>query len=83
VRYQGLDEGCPERLRDWWAVDLWMNRDWLLDEDRLHDGLLRLVDAARSDDDFGMVAAGPIYDFINDDESRLAWIERQAAGSES
>ncbi len=82
MRYQNTDEHSPTRLRDQWALDLWMNDHWWENEERLRAGILRLVQAARTEDDFGMVSAGPMHDFISVDESRLTWIENQAGGSE-
>jgi hypothetical protein len=66
---------------DWWAIEL----AWAIShhggEDRRRAFIAALVDAAVTEDDFGNVGAGPIEDFISDDESRLAWIEHQAATS--
>jgi hypothetical protein len=67
---------------DWWAIEFWLYRNaaWK-DETVLRAGLLALLD--RVDEDFvGYVGAGPLEDFIEADESRLAWIEEQAANSE-
>ncbi len=76
VRYQH-----GEADADWWAVDLWMSREWWDDEARVRDGLLRLVEAAESDDDLSIIGAGPLEVFVCDDESRVHWIERQAPSS--
>jgi hypothetical protein len=66
---------------DWWAVYLWLSSEWWDDEARVRDGLLRLIDAAETDEDFANIGAGPLEVFVSDDESRMHWIERQAPGS--
>jgi hypothetical protein len=81
MRYQRLDNSRAA-LRDWWAVDLWMNEGWWSDEKRVRDGLLRLVEHAESDDDFGNLGAAVMEVFISADEGRLVWVDQQAAGSE-
>ena len=67
---------------DFWAVSLWMERTWWADEDRVRDGILRLVDLAVSEQDYCDIGASVLEDFATDDESRLHWIERQAAASD-
>ena len=81
MRYQRLDNSRAA-LRHWWAVDLWMNQDWWSNEERVRDGLLRLVELAESDDDFGILGAAVMEVFISDDEGRLEWVAQQAAASE-
>jgi hypothetical protein len=66
---------------DWWAVELWLSLEWWADEARVRDGLLRLVDAAESDEDLAIIGAGPLETFVSEDESRVQWIEQQAPGS--
>ena len=67
---------------DFWAVSLWMEPTWWADEDRVRDGILRLVDLAVSEQDYCIIGASVLEDFATDDESRLHWIERQAAASD-
>ncbi len=66
---------------DWWAVELWLSLAWWADEERVRDALLRLI-AAADDGTLSTVAAGPVEVFVTGEESRLEWIEQQAAGSE-
>jgi hypothetical protein len=68
---------------NFWAIDLWfpVNDEWWQDEERVRSGLLALIDAASGDDDLAYVGAGPLEDFIENDESRLRWIEGQARTS--
>jgi len=66
---------------DWWAVEYWLaGSDVWSDEDLVRRGLLALIDAA-SDDLLSRVGAGPLETFVSRDESRVRWIEEQAAGS--
>lgn len=84
VRYQNTDDDGTERLRDWWAIQIWLGSAVFDDEIRHREGLLRLIDAAQSDDDLGIIGAGPMEDFITSHtESRLAWIETEASRSPS
>jgi hypothetical protein len=69
------------RESDWWAVEVWMSPEWWADEARVRDGIIRLVDLAENQDDYGMIAAGVLEVFTTDDPSRLHWIERQASRS--
>ncbi len=66
---------------DWWAVELWLSAEWWADEQRVREGLLRLVEAA-DQEALSVVAAGPLEVFVSVDASRLHWIEQQAARSE-
>jgi hypothetical protein len=73
-----LDEGDPF----WWAVDFWLSGSGVwADEDLARLGLLALIEAA-PDDLLGHVGAGPLETFVSDDESRVRWIEDQAAQSD-
>lgn len=84
IAYQNTAEHPRDPAEDlnWWAIDLWMSEAWWSDEPRVRDGILRLVDAARTDADFGVLGAAVMEDFIVDDEDRVAWVERHAAASE-
>ncbi len=83
LRYHGVEERADDSDDDpdWWAVELWMSPAWWSDEQRVREGLLRLIEAA-DDDALSVVAAGPLEVFLCDDPSRLQWIERQARRSE-
>ncbi len=65
----------------WWAVEFWLagTGAWE-DEDVVRAGLLALVDAAPNEL-LGHVGAGPLEVFVSNDESRIRWIEEQAARS--
>jgi hypothetical protein len=89
VRYQRhqleIDEPW-ENAPDWWAVDLWMDtvtddEAWWADEARVRAGILAIVEAAH-DGDVGIIGASIMEVFINDDESRLRWVEEQARVSD-
>ena len=60
-----------------WAVLLWYDEP---DETRRREMLVTLIERA-DDEQLGWVAAGPLEAFAAADESRLAWIERQASCS--
>lgn len=60
---------------DWWAVELWLDP---LPADVRRSGLIALVDTV-DDDQLGMVGAGPLEDFVSDDDDDLRWLEEQAA----
>jgi hypothetical protein len=81
IRFNRADPADAGQMRDWWAVHAWLGSALLEDEDRYRAGLLQLIDAATSEADLDNVGAGPLDDFIADDESRLAWIEERAAHS--
>src|SRR5438270_554873 len=72
---------------DWWAVqlwiDLWAEADWVAhNEDRIREGILALVATFETDDDLDYLAAAVMEVFATDDDSRLRWIEENAASSE-
>jgi len=68
---------------DWWAVEVWMDEGWWVDELRVRAGILELVAAAETDADFGVLGAAILEMFIADDNDRLFWLEEQAAHSEA
>lgn len=67
---------------DWWAITFWLTGSPVWEnEEVLREGLVALLHGV--DDEFvGHVGAGPLEDFVADDESRLAWISEQASTSE-
>jgi hypothetical protein len=67
---------------DWWAVEVWMDDVWWVDENRVRAGILELVAAAETDLDFGVLGAAVMEMFVADDEERLLWLEKQAGTSE-
>jgi hypothetical protein len=48
----------------------------------LRDGVLALVAAAETDQDFGNIGAGVLEYVVSNDEDRLRWLEAQAHASE-
>ncbi len=83
LRYHRLEQhpADSDDDPDWWTVELWMSPAWWSEEQRVREGLLRLIEAADGDA-LSFVAAGPLEVFIADDASRLDWIEQQARRSE-
>jgi hypothetical protein len=67
---------------DWWAIEMWQEDASWADEQRLRDGVLALVAAAETEQDFALIGAGVVEYIVTDDEDRLHWIEDQARGSE-
>src|SRR5205807_5776524 len=82
MRYQRRGSGGRIDDEDWWAVQLWMSDDWWRDERRVRQGILCLVDLAESDEDFDILGAAIMEVFATKDDSRLRWIEENAALSE-
>src|SRR3954451_9467201 len=76
----GDDRGIDDP--DWWAVEMWQDYASWADEQRLHEGVLALVDAAETDLDFGAIGAGVMEYVVTDDEDRLRWLEARAEESE-
>jgi hypothetical protein len=73
--------GVEDDDSDWWAVDLLLDGEFWSDELRVRTVINLLVERARDDRVLAVVGAGPLEDFISDDEDRLIWIERRAAAS--
>src|ERR1700676_3200982 len=65
---------------DWWAIDFWQGLAFER-ENVCRDGLFALVDTV-PDELLGHVGAGPLETFVSNDESRVRWIEEQAAHSD-
>jgi hypothetical protein len=73
----GVEDDDP----DWWAVFLLQGGEFWSDELRVRTVIDLLVERAPDDRVLGVVGAGPLEDFISDDEDRLVWIERRATAS--
>ena len=73
----GVEDDDP----DWWAVFLLQGGEFWSDELRVRTVIDLLVELAPDDRVLGGVGAGPLEDFISDNEDRLVWIERRAAAS--
>jgi hypothetical protein len=67
---------------EWWTVELWWESAFLRNEALVRATLLALIDRAPAGADLGYAGAGPLEDFINEDEDRLRWVEEQAERSE-
>ena len=76
-------EAPSENDADWWAVYLWVNPSTYEHESFLRAGLRALADRAPDGADLGYLGAGPVENFVTDDEDRLRWIEREAKRSEN
>jgi hypothetical protein len=63
---------------DWWAVELMMTGA-VFQRPELHRELLLALVACADDDVLGVVGAGPLEDFVSDDEDDLRWLERACA----
>jgi len=63
---------------DWWAIELFMTRDFVADRRRHRAALLRLLAHADSPGVLGVVGAGPLENFVSDDEGDLRWLEAEA-----
>lgn len=63
---------------DWWAIAFAMTAG-MEGHPVVRPLLLALVDAAPNERVVGGIGAGPLEDFISDNEDDLAWLESQAA----
>lgn len=61
---------------DWWAIELFLGEEIFQRIDLYRHLLLKLVEHA-TEDTLGAVAAGPLENFVSDDEDDLRWIESQ------
>jgi hypothetical protein len=74
---------------DGWAAELYFEltspgfeQEWSeADEERLRTFLLLVVEGAANDDVLSYIGAGAFEDLLGLDESRIAWVESQAAAS--
>jgi hypothetical protein len=80
-RYHLLDEPAEDNP-DWWAVDLFMTDEFLDDHQRLRDALLRLIEHAPTESVVGCIGAGPLENFVSDDDGDLRWIEANTTANE-
>lgn len=74
-------EGVEDDDPDWWAVQLLFDGEFWSDELRVRTVIDLLVECASDGRILGAVGAGPLEDFVSDDEDRLVWIEQRAAAS--
>ncbi|MFN8016853.1 MAG: hypothetical protein U0P45_01885 [Acidimicrobiales bacterium] len=77
-RYTATPEPKDVDHPDWWAVDLFWVTELLERKDLHRHLLLKLIEHA-SEATLGQVAAGPLEDFVSDDEDDVRWIEAACA----
>jgi hypothetical protein len=66
---------------DGWASEVCCKRVIHDDEDTLRRFIRLLAERAPAETDLGFLGAGPLEDFIVNDEDRLRWVEEAAARS--
>lgn len=67
---------------DWWAIELFMTSE-IFKRTALYRALLvKLVEHAQSDDVIGAVGAGPLENFVSDDQDDLMWLESECQRNE-
>lgn len=80
VRYGHREHDPDEEFDadpDSWALTVWWSERWWNDPELPRVGLLALVDAAETDYDLGMIGAGPLENFVSDNEDDLQWLEQE------
>ncbi len=75
-RYHGTD-GSHDDDSDWWAVDLLFTTEIFRRPDLYRELLLKLVDHAEEEGVLGNIGAGPLENFVSDDEDDLRWLEAE------
>jgi len=73
---KGPDGTYPDQ--HWWATSLFDDIERWADEDLHREIVLRFIDTA-DDQQIWNVAAGPLEDFLTDNDERLTWMEQIAA----
>jgi len=76
------DPGSDEEDADWWAVQLFFTTELCSRPDLYKALLLKLIEHARSSDVLGAIGAGPLENFVSDDEDDLRWLEQQCETNE-
>jgi hypothetical protein len=66
---------------DGWAAELYHEDEFWANEDFVRAFLVTIATAA-PDDVLGWVGAGPLEDFIREEEDRILWVEEQAERSD-
>ncbi|MGB3055418.1 MAG: DUF6869 domain-containing protein [Acidimicrobiales bacterium] len=75
-RYTAVPEPKSYDHQDWWAIELFMGRE-IFQRTELHRHLLLKLVEHGPEDAIGAVGAGPLEDFVSDDEDDLRWLEDQ------
>jgi hypothetical protein len=74
--HEGIDDP------DWWAVEFFFTEAYFANRELQRSVLLKLLEHATSELLIACIGAGPLEDFITDDEDNLRWIEHQAPRNE-
>lgn len=74
-------DGRWETDPDSWAIQLWFGNAIHEREETVRQFLHLLAERAPAEGDLSYLGAGPIEDFVSDDDERLLWIEEEAARS--
>jgi hypothetical protein len=75
--HAGPDDDADDADPDWWAIEFFMMLPIFRNERVYRSGLLALLSKANTDFLVSCVAAGPLENFISDDESDLRWRARR------
>ena len=68
---------------DWWAIEFFMMRPIFANGRVYRSGLLALLARANTEFLLSCVAAGPLENFVSDDDADLRWLEQEAARNEN
>ena len=68
---------------DWWAIEFFMVRPIFRNGRAYRSALLALLARANTVFLLSCVAAGPLENFVSDDESHLRWLEMEAPRNEN
>lgn len=74
-RYTAAPEPKGDEHPDWWAIELLLRRSAFERPAFYRAMLLKLVEHA-DEDGLGNVGAGPLENYVSDNEEDLAWLER-------
>jgi len=67
---------------DWWALEFWVGGAPVYDDQAIVQlGLVALADRAPQGSEVSHLGAGPLENYVNDDDDRLSWLEQQAQRS--
>lgn len=64
---------------DWWAVNLLWSSELFGRGDLYRQLLLKLVEHAHDEETLLSIGAGPLENFVSDDEDDLRWLEQECA----
>jgi hypothetical protein len=81
-RYSSLRHSVDDDDPDWWAIELFMTSEIFKRTALYRALLLKLVEHAQSDGVIGAVGAGPLENFVSDDQDDLMWLESECQFNE-